>query len=227
MSTAVIAGDATASARSERLSTARLLGINAMWFGQGAHWPPINFVLLPLMATLIAGGSADLVIGRVSAAGNLFALLAPILAGWLSDRTSTRWGRRRPWILAGTAVNLAGLGLLAFSGAQLPLAFAYMLVQLTFNLAGGAYAAVIPDVVPPADRGRASGSLGMMNGLGAVAGLAAVTAATALFGETRTGIVLGFAAIALILAVTTVVTLLAVDEPAIPSPVRSSTPFSR
>jgi len=218
MSTAVIAGSTTAPAKSERISTGRLLGINAMWFGQGAHWPPINFVLLPFMATLIAGGSADLVIGRVSAAGNLFALLAPILAGWLSDRTSTRWGRRRPWILAGTAVNLVGLGLLAFSGAQLPLAFAYMLVQLSFNLAGGAYAAVIPDVVPPADRGRASGSLGMMNGLGAVAGLAAVTAATALFGETRTGVVVGFTAIAVILTVTTVITLLAVDEPANPSP---------
>ena len=216
MSTAVIAGKTTASAKSERISTLRLLGINAMWFGQGAHWPPINFVLLPFMATMIAGGSADLVIGRVSAAGNLFALLAPILAGWLSDRTSTRWGRRRPWILAGTAVNLVGLGLLAFSGAQLTLAFAYMLVQLTFNLAGGAYAAVIPDVVPPADRGRASGSLGMMNGLGAVAGLAAVTAATALFGETRTGVVVGFTAIALILAATTVITVLAVDEPANP-----------
>ena len=214
MSTAVIAGEAQASARAERISTGRLLGINAMWFGQGAHWPPINFVLLPFMATLIAGGSADLVIGRVSAAGNLFALLAPILAGWLSDRTSTRWGRRRPWILAGTAVNLAGLGLLAISGAQLPLAFAYMLVQLAFNLAGGAYAAVIPDVVPPADRGRASGSLGMMQGLGAVAGLAAVTAATALFGETRTGIVVGFSAIALILAVTTAITLVSVHEPA-------------
>ncbi len=218
MSTAVIAGSTTASTKSERISTVRLLGINAMWFGQGAHWPPINFVLLPFMATLIAGGSADLVIGRVSAAGNLFALLAPILAGWLSDRTSTRWGRRRPWILAGTAVNMAGLGLLAFSGAQLPLAFAYMLVQLSFNLAGGAYAAVIPDVVPPADRGRASGSLGMMNGLGAVAGLAAVTGATALFGETRTGVVVGFTAIALILAITTVITLIAVEEPASASP---------
>jgi Na+/melibiose symporter-like transporter len=217
MSTAVIAGKATAPTKSERMSTVRLLGINAMWFGQGAHWPPINFVLLPFMATLIAGGSADLVIGRVSAAGNLFALLAPILAGWLSDRTSTRWGRRRPWILAGTAVNMVGLGLLAFSGAQLPLAFAYMLVQLSFNLAGGAYAAVIPDVVPPADRGRASGSLGMMQGLGAVAGLAAVTAATALFGETRTGIVVGFSSIALIIAVTTVITLLAVHETARPA----------
>ncbi|HET7466690.1 MAG TPA: MFS transporter [Candidatus Dormibacteraeota bacterium] len=218
--TMAVASPAPAPAEAVRsISTGRLVAINSMWFGQGAHWPPINFVLIPLMAVLIGRGSADLLIGRVSAAGNLFALLAPILAGWLSDRTSTRWGRRRPWIVAGTAVNLVGLGWLAFSGGQLSLAFAYMLVQLTFNLAGGAYAAVIPDVVPPADRGRASGMLGMLNGLGAVVGLIAVTAASELFGETRLGIVVGFGAIALILAITTVITIMAVDEPANP-PVR-------
>src|ERR1700740_1743431 len=100
------------AAPARRLSTGRLLAINSLWFGQGSHWPPINFVLLPLIGTLVARGSADLFVGRVSAAGNLFALLAPVLAGWLSDRTGTRWGRRRPWILAGTAVNLLGLGVL-------------------------------------------------------------------------------------------------------------------
>jgi len=142
VSTSVAIASAAAPATRKRISTRRLLAINALWFGQGAHWPPINFVLLPLIGTLIARGSADLFVGRVSAAGNLFALLAPVLAGWLSDRTSTRWGRRRPWILAGTAVNLAGLGFLAVSGAPLTFAFAYMLVQLSFNLAGGAYAAV-------------------------------------------------------------------------------------
>lgn len=200
----------------KRLSTGRLLAINSMWFGQGAHWPPINFVLLPLIATLIAQGSADLFVGKVSAAGNLFALIAPILAGWLSDRTSTRWGRRRPWILAGTVVNLAGLGLLAVSGATLPFAFAYMLVQLAFNLAGGAYAAVIPESVPASDRGRASGMLGMMNALGSVAGLVVVTATTTVFGESRTGLLIAFAAIAVILALSTVITLIAVDEQAYP-----------
>jgi MFS family permease len=197
-----------------RMRTRRLLALNAMWLGQGAHWPPITFQLVPVAAFMIAGGSADLLIGRVSAAGNLFALVAPILAGWLSDRTSSRWGRRRPWIVAGTAVNLLGLGLLAVAGSQLTLAFAYMLVQLTFNLAGGAYAAVIPDVVPQADRGRASGLLGMMNALGAVIGLAAVTATLAVFHETRTGVVIGYAAVAVVLLATTVVTLIAVHEPA-------------
>lgn len=206
-----------AQAGSKRLGTARLLAINSMWFGQGAHWPPINFVLLPLIAGLIASGSAEVFIGNVSAAGNLFALVAPILAGWLSDRTSTRWGRRRPWILAGTAVNLAGLGLLAVSGATIPFAFAYMLVQLAFNLAGGAYAAVIPESVPAADRGRASGMLGMMNAFGSVVGLVVVTAATSVFGESRTGVEISFGAIAVILAITTVITLVAVDEPAYPA----------
>ena len=215
MGTAVITAD-RAPARSARVGTGSLLAINSMWFGQGAHWPPINFVLLPLMATLIAQGSADLFVGKVSAAGNLFALIAPILAGWLSDRTSTPWGRRRPWILAGTAVNLAGLGLLAISQATLPFAFAYMLVQLTFNLAGGAYAAVIPESIPAADRGRASGMLGMMNALGSVAGLIVVTATTSVFGESRTGVLIAFAAIGVILAVTTVITLIAVEEPANP-----------
>jgi Na+/melibiose symporter-like transporter len=210
-----------------RIGTGRLLAINSMWFGQGAHWPPISFVLLPLMAVFLGRESADLLIGRVSAAGNLFALVAPILAGWLSDRTNTRWGRRRPWILAGTAVNLAGLGWLALSGSQLSLAFAYMLVQLSFNLAGGAYAAVIPDAVPQADRGRASGMLGMMNGLGAVVGLAMVTVAASVFGETRTGIVIGYGSIAIILAVTTVITLVAVDEPANPARVHDAISVNR
>jgi MFS family permease len=196
-----------------RTSTRRLLAINAMWLGQGAHWPPITFQLIPVAALLIAGGSADLLIGKVSSAGNLFALIAPILAGWLSDRTSTRWGRRRPWIVAGTAVNLAGLAMLAFAGSQLTLAVAYMVVQFTFNLAGGAYAAVIPDVVPAADRGRASGLLGMMNALGAVIGLAAVTATLAVFHETPTGLIVGYASVAAILLITTVITVIAVDEP--------------
>src|SRR2546423_5866134 len=120
-----------------------------MWLGQGAHWPPITFSLLPAAALMITGTSAAqiMLIGRVSAAGNLFALVAPILAGWLSDRTRSRWGRRRPWLVVGTAVNVVGLAFLATAGTSLNLAIAYMLVQLSFNLAGGAYAAVIPDVV--------------------------------------------------------------------------------
>lgn len=218
MSTAAIA-KTRIERRSAGLSVGRLTAVNAMWLGQGAHWPPITFSLLPAAALMITGSTAAsaLLIGHVSAAGNLFALFAPILAGWLSDRTRTRWGRRRPWLVAGTAVNLVGLAVLAMSGAPLVLAIAYMLVQLSFNLAGGAYAAVIPDVVAPADRGRASGMLGMMNVVGSVIGLAGVIGALKLLGENRTGVVVGYGFLIAILLVTTVITVVAVKEPPAPA----------
>jgi len=211
------------SARLERpttgMSLGRLTATNAMWLGQGAHWPPITFSLLPAAALMIIGSTAAaaLLIGHVSAAGNLFALLAPILAGWLSDRTRTRWGRRRPWLVAGTAVNVVGLAVLAMAGTPLILAVAYMVVQLSFNLAGGAYAAVIPDVVPAADRGRASGMLGMMNVVGSVVGLAGVIAALKVLGENRIGIGVGYGFLIAILLVTTAVTVVAVKEPPAPA----------
>ena len=218
MSTAAIA-KTRIERRSAGLSVGRLTAVNAMWLGQGAHWPPITFSLLPAAALMITGSTAAsaLLIGHVSAAGNLFALFAPILAGWLSDRTRTRSGRRRPWLVAGTAVNLVGLAVLAMSGAPLVLAIAYMLVQLSFNLAGGAYAAVIPDVVAPADRGRASGMLGMMNVVGSVIGLAGVIGALKLLGENRTGVVVGYGFLIAILLVTTVITVVAVKEPPAPA----------
>src|ERR1700682_6577438 len=90
-----------------RLSLARLLAINAYWFGGGAHWQPITLSLLPIGATLVITSHADqiLVIGRANAAGNLFALLVPIVIGWLSDRTVSPWGRRGAWMAVVDAVH--------------------------------------------------------------------------------------------------------------------------
>ena len=196
-----------------RLSLGRLAAINAFWFGGGAHWQPIYISLIPVGATLIAGSSADLLIGRVTAAGGIFALLTPILVGWLSDRTVTRWGRRRPWMVAGTVLNIIGLGLLALSTNQLTFIAAYLVVQLSNNAAGAAYTGVIPDVVRAEDRGRASGLLGTMNQLGTVVGVGLVGVTFKLYGDTRAGLLAGYGVVAVILAVTLLITVIAVKEP--------------
>jgi MFS family permease len=203
-----------------RLSFGRLAAINAFWFGGGAHWQPIYISLIPVGATLIAGSRADLLIGRVTAAGGVFALLTPILVGWLSDRTVTRWGRRRPWMVAGTILNIIGLGLLALSTNQLTFVAAYLVVQLSNNAAGAAYTGVIPDVVRPEDRGRASGLLGTMNQLGTVVGVGLVGVAFKVYGDTRAGLLAGYGIVAVILAITLLITVVAVKEPraAYPTP---------
>ena len=198
-----------------RLSFGRLAAINALWFGGGAHWQPIYISLIPVGATLIAGSSADLLIGRVTAAGGIFALLTPILVGWLSDRTVTRWGRRRPWMVAGSVLNIIGLGLLALSASQLTFITAYLVVQLSNNASGAAYTGVIPDVVRAEDRGRASGLLGTMNQLGTVVGVGLVGVTFKLYGDTRAGLLAGYGVVALILAVTLLITVVAVKEPRI------------
>lgn len=205
-----------------RLSFGRLAAINAFWFGGGAHWQPIYISLIPVGATLIAGKNADLLIGRVTAAGGVFALLTPILVGWLSDRTVTRWGRRRPWMVAGTILNIIGLGLLALSTNQLTFVAAYLVVQLSNNAAGAAYTGVIPDVVRAEDRGRASGLLGTMNQLGTVVGVGLVGLTFKLYGDTRAGLLAGYGVVAVILAITLLITVVAVKEPRIVPPPRPS-----
>ena len=201
------------AAPTARLSFGRLAAINAFWFGGGAHWQPIYISLIPVGATLIAGGNADLLIGRVTAAGGIFALLTPILVGWLSDRTVSRWGRRRPWMVAGTVLNIIGLGLLALSASQLTFVLAYLVVQLSNNAAGAAYTGVIPDVVRAEDRGRASGLLGTMNQLGTVVGVGLVGLTFKLYGDTRAGLLAGYGVVAMILVITLLITVVAVKEP--------------
>src|SRR6202165_2061626 len=216
MAVTSLRGEATA-----RLSSGRLAAINAFWFGGRAHWQPIYISLIPVGATLIAGSNADLLIGRVTAAGGVFALLTPILVGWLSDRTVTRWGRRRPWMVAGTILNIVGLGLLALSASQLTFIAAYLVVQLSNNAAGAAYTGVIPDVVRAEDRGRASGFLGTMNQLGTVVGVGLVGLTFKLYGDTRGGLLAGYGVIALILVITLLITVVAVKEP-VPIPLPRS-----
>src|ERR1700716_2568893 len=171
-----------------RLSFGRLAAINAFWFGGGAHWQPVYISLIPVGATLIAGSNADLLIGRVTAAGGGFALLTPILVGWVTARAVTRWGRRRPWVVAGTILNIIGLGLLAPSTNQLTFVAASLVVQLSNNAAGAAYTGVIPDVVRAEDRGRASGLLGTMNQLGTVVGVGLVGLTFKFYGDSRAGL---------------------------------------
>jgi MFS family permease len=118
-------------------------------------------------------------------------------------------------MVAGTILNIIGLGLLALSTNQLTFIAAYLVVQLSNNAAGAAYTGVIPDVVRAEDRGRASGLLGTMNQLGTVVGVGLVGLTFKLYGDTRAGLLAGYGVVAIILAITLLITVVAVKEPRI------------
>ena len=198
------------------LSFWRLIAINVFKFGgDGVHWTPLNTVVLQVLAGVIVGKTqSPLVVSSATAAGALFAVIVPVLVGWLSDRTATRFGRRRPWIAIGTLFNLFGLGLMAGAGSVQALIGAYIVIQISNNGATAAYNAVIPDVVPENQHGRASGLLNAMSQLGTVVGLIILTIllGPGVLGSTRAGAVAGILVIAIFVAGSLIITLAAIPE---------------
>jgi MFS family permease len=208
---------ATSVAERKQISFLRLLAINAFKFGgDGVHWTPLNTIILQVLAVAVAGGTTrgTLVVAQASSAGAVFAVVVPILVGYLSDRTSTRFGRRRPWIAIGTLFNLFGLGLLAGAGSVPALIAAYLVVQISNNGAFAAYSAVIPDVVPVQQNGRASGLLNAMQQLGTVLGLFALTILLSPdhLGSTHAGAVAGLWVVGICTAGSVMISLAAIPE---------------
>ena len=101
----------------------------------------------------------------------MFARGRPPAVGFYSDRLTTRFGRRRPIMVLGTAGNILGLLVMAVAPSFVIFLLAYLVVQIFNNSAGAAFNGVIPDVVPKEEFGKASGFLGGLYQVGGVAGL--------------------------------------------------------
>jgi Na+/melibiose symporter-like transporter len=130
------------------------------------------------------------------------------IVGALSDRTSTRWGRRRPFIAAGTAGDLVFLAGIALAGNYWWIVVFYFLLQFSSNTAQAPYQGLLPDVVPPRQRAEASGYYGVANLVGIAVGTVGAGVLLARFGRGA-----AIASISLVLLATMVVTVLAVREP--------------
>lgn len=109
-------------------------------------------------------------LGLILGVGALFALIANPLAGRLSDRTTSRWGMRRPWILGGTIVGVGAFALIGVATSVWVVLIAWCLVQASMNAVLAAANATLPDQVPQSGRGKVSGIVGLTTPLGILAG---------------------------------------------------------
>lgn len=156
-----------------RLSTFRQAMLSLFWFGMGVQWTVVLITTLPAQAFMIGGDAIKgQTLGLVLLVGALLSVIAAPVFGALSDRVMTRFGRRRPWIVVGAIMNVVGLFGLAYLPrpndlSSLPLfILAFIWVEFWSNLATAPYSALIPDLVPPEQRGSASGWYGLMYVLG-------------------------------------------------------------
>jgi MFS family permease len=90
-------------------------------------------------------------------AGLVIAMLVQPAMGLLSDRSTSRFGRRRPFIFVGVLLDLIFLALVAAAQNYWMLLVAVLLTQFSANISHGALQGLIPDLVPEDKRGLASG----------------------------------------------------------------------
>ena len=106
----------------------------------------------------------------VTGTGSLLAIFANPFFGRMSDRTSSRMGMRRPWMLGGLAGGSLGIVVVALAPNLLVVLLGWCLAQLFFNALLAALVAVLPDQVPAAQRGTVSGILAICLPLASVGG---------------------------------------------------------
>ncbi|MFI0470492.1 MFS transporter [Saccharopolyspora sp. 5N102] len=139
-----------------------------------AFYAPIQ-VLLPRQAELLAGVDKEVVFGAVTGVGAAVSVVVNPLAGMLSDRTTSRFGRRHPWTLGGALVGAAGLTVLVAAGDVVTMTVGWCLVQAGLNAMLASLASALPDRVPVTQRARIGGLVGISQMLGTVVGALVVT----------------------------------------------------
>jgi len=114
--------------------------------------------------------------GIISAIAGLCALVAYPLTGALSDRTVSRFGRRRPWILAGLVTFAVSLFLLGIQSSLVGIGVFWSTTLIGFCILTAAITATISDQVPVNQRGFVSGWVSAPQAVGTILGLVLVSA---------------------------------------------------
>jgi MFS family permease len=151
----------------------------AVWMG---FFTPIQ-LLLPEQLEDIAGDDGKVgALGLVTGVGALVAVVATPLAGALSDRTTSRFGRRLPWLVGGALLGGLALIVLSRQSTVVGVLLGWVLAQACLNAAYAGLTAEVPDHVPVAQRGTVSGWFGLPQAVGVVVGVALVTSFTTTVG---------------------------------------------
>jgi MFS family permease len=131
---------------------------------------PLLVTLALKVEALVGKTKAPGDLALVAGVGALVAMVGNPLAGKLSDRTTSRLGMRRPWMVAGLAGGSAGVLLVALAPNIEVVLIGWCVAQLCFNALLASLAAVLPDRVPAEQRGVVSGVLGVCLPVAAVSG---------------------------------------------------------
>ncbi len=133
-----------------------LFAVQTFW---GFTW-----ATLPLFLSGFAG--SNIVTGIMLSTTGITGMVLPVVSGMVSDRISTRWGRRRPVIAAGWVLTCAMLLLMPSTRSLPAILLLLVLAYAGFFTAMGPYFALLADTFRPEERSKATGVMFMVGGTG-------------------------------------------------------------
>jgi len=160
----------------------QLLRISAYWLGLTAIDAAVGLFITnrlefdKLVPTDNVGTSMFLI--GIGAA--ILGILIQPTVGYLSDYTVSRWGRRKPYIVFGSLLDLVFLAGIATANSVLLLAAFMLLLSVSTNIARGPFQGYVPDLVAEPQVGLASGMVGLMQVVGNVTGFLLVSLSVSL-----------------------------------------------
>ena len=133
------------------------LTINLFWLGLNIRNTALGSIFMPYLVGIFAPEAIkNTALGAMRSAGLVIAMLVQPAAGMLSDRSTSHFGRRRPYILIGALFDCLFLAAIALAWNYWALLIAVLLIQFSSNISHGPLQGLIPDLVPEDQRGRAS-----------------------------------------------------------------------
>ncbi len=167
----------------KKFNTSKFLSFALGFFGLQFAWQMRIILSGPVTENL---GASPFIFGLIWLAGPFTGMVVQPLIGALSDKTTSPFGRRRPYLLGGALLSALALWALPNSelitntlgstfGLKLPalaaLCFAAVMIWILdacVNIAQGPYRALVPDVVPPEQHSVANSYISLAIGLGSV-----------------------------------------------------------
>ncbi|MFL5757897.1 MAG: MFS transporter, partial [Chloroflexota bacterium] len=164
------------------LPIAQLVRISLYWLGLTAIDACVGvFINFRLVFSDIRGGiPLGTATTIVTIGATVVAILVQPTVGSMSDYAVTRWGRRKPFIVVGSLLDVVFLLGIAYSNTLVALTAFVVLLTFSTNIARGPFQGYVPDLVAAPQVGLASGVVGMMQILGNLVGLVLANLAAAL-----------------------------------------------
>ncbi len=167
----------------QKFSTMQLLNFCLGFFGLQFAWQMRIILSGPVTESF---GASPLIFGLIWLAGPITGIVVQPIIGSLSDKTNTRFGKRRPYLFVGAIMaslalwafpNSAGIAAKLANILHIPMpAFSALLIAAIMiwvidacvNAAQGPYRALVPDIVPQEQHSIANSFLSFAIGLGSV-----------------------------------------------------------